>query len=128
VVPLTVAGNSLPTPDGTGVRDYVHVGDLAEAHRLAARHLSGGRHAAVYNVGAGRGHSVLDVLDAVGCVAGSAVPYRFGPARPADPPEVVAAIDRIRRDLHWQPHHPLADAISSAWQAQEAKAAAHSAS
>ncbi|MEV0568296.1 UDP-glucose 4-epimerase GalE [Dactylosporangium sp. NPDC050588] len=119
-VPLTIAGTALPTPDGTGVRDYVHVADLAEAHRLAARHLTRGHRAAVYNAGAGRGHSVLDVVRAVAAVTGAPVPVRSGPPRPGDPPEVVAAIDRIRADLHWRPRHTLLDAVTSAWQARTA--------
>jgi UDP-glucose 4-epimerase len=115
--PLVVAGADLPTADGTGVRDYVHVTDLAEAHRLAAAHLGGGpRTGAVYNVGAGRGHSVLDVVRTVEEVTGSVVPRRFGPPRPGDPAAVVAAIDRIRAELGWCPRHTLGDAVRSAWE------------
>ncbi|WP_238009139.1 UDP-glucose 4-epimerase GalE [Dactylosporangium sp. AC04546] len=119
-VPLTVAGTALPTPDGSGVRDYVHVADLADAHRRAAQRLAAGRHAAVYNVGAGRGHSVLEVIRTVAEVAGAPVPTRAGPPRPGDAPQVVAAVDRIARDLGWRPRHTLRDSVASAWLARTA--------
>jgi UDP-glucose 4-epimerase len=115
--PLVVAGDRWPTPDGTPVRDYVHVSDLAEAHCLVAR--SPGS-TGVYNVGAGRGHSVREVLSAVGLATGREVPQRAGPPRPGDPPAVVARIDRISRELGWRPRHDLLDAVSSAWHAQTA--------
>ncbi|GAA3214589.1 UDP-glucose 4-epimerase GalE [Dactylosporangium siamense] len=120
-VPLTVAGTSLPTIDGTGVRDYVHVADLARAHRLAALRLAGRQCAAIYNAGAGRGHSVLDVVRTVASVTGAPVPIRSGPPRPGDPPEVVAAIDRIHADLGWRPRHTLLDSVASAWRARATK-------
>ncbi|MEV4509172.1 UDP-glucose 4-epimerase GalE [Dactylosporangium sp. NPDC049525] len=120
-VPLMLAGTALPTADGTGVRDYVHVADLAEAHRLAAHRLLGRRCAEVYNAGAGRGHSVLDVVRAVASVAGAVVPVQAGPPRLGDPPEVVAAIDRIRAELQWHPRHTLLDSIVSAWNARLTK-------
>ncbi|MET7396473.1 UDP-glucose 4-epimerase GalE [Dactylosporangium sp. NPDC005572] len=119
-VPLTVAGTTLPTADGTGVRDYVHVADLADAHHRAAQRLATGRHAAVYNVGAGRGHSVLEVIRTVSDVAGAPVPTRPGPPRPGDAAEVVAAVDRIARELGWHPRHTLRDCVTSAWLARTA--------
>ncbi|MGI5239933.1 UDP-glucose 4-epimerase GalE [Dactylosporangium sp. CA-139066] len=119
-LPLTVAGTALPTADGSGVRDYVHVADLADAHARAARRLTGDRHAHVYNAGAGRGHSVLEVLRAVAEIAGAPVPTRAGPPRPGDAPEVVAAIDRIAADLGWRPRHTLYDCVASAWLARAA--------
>ncbi|GGM50202.1 UDP-glucose 4-epimerase GalE [Dactylosporangium sucinum] len=119
-VPLTVAGTALPTADGSGVRDYVHVADLADAHHRAARRLATGRHATVYNVGAGRGHSVLEVIRTVADVAGAPVPTRTGPPRPGDAPEVVAAVGRIARDLGWRPRNTLRDGVASAWLARAA--------
>ncbi|MET7422121.1 UDP-glucose 4-epimerase GalE [Dactylosporangium sp. NPDC005555] len=119
-VPLTLAGTALPTADGTGVRDYVHVADLAVAHRLAAQRLTGRHCAKIYNAGAGRGHSVLDVVRAVASVTGTPVPVLAGPPRPGDPPQVVAAIDRIRADLHWRPRHTLLNSVTSAWRARHA--------
>jgi UDP-glucose 4-epimerase len=115
--PLTVAGDALPTADGTGVRDYVHVADLAAAHLAAAGHVATGRRAAIYNAGTGLGSSVLDVLRAVECATGTAVPYRIGPPRPGDPAEVVAGVARIRAELGWRARHTLGDAVRSAWQA-----------
>ncbi len=117
-VPITITGNRFPTVDGTGVRDYVHVADVADAHAVAVRRLTSHRSAAVYNVGAGRGYSVLEVLAAIGAVAGRRVPARIGPARVGDPPEVVACIDKIGRELGWQPRRNLLDAVCSAWQAR----------
>jgi UDP-glucose 4-epimerase len=112
--PLVVAGDRWPTPDGTAIRDYVHVSDVADAHRLVARHPV---NTGVYNVGAGRGHSVREVLAAVGTVSGVVVPCRSGPPRPGDPPAVVACIDKIRDELGWRPRHDLLDAVASAWNA-----------
>ncbi|GAA2350409.1 UDP-glucose 4-epimerase GalE [Dactylosporangium salmoneum] len=114
-VPLTVTGTRLPTADGTGVRDYVDVADLAEAHRRAGLHLAARPHAHVYNAGTGRGYSVLEVLRAVGEAAGAPVPVRPGPPRPGDAPEVVAETGRIRRDLGWRPRYTLAESVAAAW-------------
>jgi UDP-glucose 4-epimerase len=116
--PITVTGNQFPTIDGTGVRDYVHVADLAEAHAAAARHLDSGPCATVYNVGAGRGYSVLEVLATIGGVAGRPVPCRIGPPRTGDAPEVVASIDKIGRELDWHPKRDLLDSVWSAWHAR----------
>jgi UDP-glucose 4-epimerase len=117
--PVIVAGDHFPTPDGTGIRDYVHVDDIAEAHCLVAhRPASSGE----YNVGAGRGYSVREVLATVGLIAGRPVPQRLGPPRPGDPASVVAGIDKIRTELGWRPRHDLIDAVSSAWRAQPAEA------
>jgi UDP-glucose 4-epimerase len=116
--PLIVAGDRWPTPDGTGVRDYVHVSDLADVHCLVARQLERSGGATVYNVGAGRGYSVREVLAAVSLVTGRAVPHRIGPPRPGDPPEVVACIDKLRAELGWRPRHDLLDAVTSAWNAR----------
>jgi UDP-glucose 4-epimerase len=113
--PLVVAGDRWPTPDGTAVRDYVHVSDLAEAHCLVAREPGS---TGVYNVGAGRGYSVREVLAAVSQATGLAVPHRAGPPRAGDPPAVVARIDTIRTELGWRPRHDLLDAVRSAWECQ----------
>ena len=125
--PVVVAGVDHPTRDGTGVRDYVHVADIADAHAVAVAALAGGGLAGGglaggglrrrYNVGTGRGRSVLDVLRTVEAVTGHPVPYRIGPRRPADPPQVVADPGRIRRELGWQARYDLADMVESAWSA-----------
>jgi UDP-glucose 4-epimerase len=117
--PLVVTGDRFPTVDGTGVRDYVHVADVAEAHAVAVARLDTTASAAsVYNVGVGRGYSVLAVLAAIEEVAGRPVPARTGPARPGDPPEVVADVSKIQRELGWRARHDLLDAVRSAWDAR----------
>jgi len=117
--PLVVTGGRFPTVDGTGVRDYIHVADVAEAHAVAVRRLdTATATASVYNVGVGRGHSVLAVLAAIEEVVGRPVPARAGPARPGDPPEVVADVSKIRRELGWRARHDLRDAVRSAWEAR----------
>ncbi len=114
--PVTVTGADYPTRDGTGVRDYIHVEDLAEAHVVAAGRLSGGGClSGAYNVGTGRGHSVFEVLRRVEAVTGRTVPYRVGPRRPGDPPEVVADPARICRELGWRARHDLTDMVASSW-------------
>jgi UDP-glucose 4-epimerase len=119
--PLTVTGADYPTPDGTGVRDYIHVEDLAAAHVAGAARLAAGpATGAVYNVGTGRGYSVLEVLKRIGAVTGQPVDYRIGPRRPGDPPSVVADARLIRRELGWQARYDLTDMIESTWQAWSA--------
>jgi UDP-glucose-4-epimerase GalE len=106
---LLVNGDDYETPDGTCVRDYIHVQDLARAHVAA---LAGtGAPFRAYNVGTGRGHSVRAVLDAVGRVAGRAVPAEVGPRRPGDPPTLVAAPERARRELGFEAEWTDLDAI-----------------
>lgn len=99
-----VYGTDYPTPDGTAVRDYVHVLDLAEAHRLALRAVRLGRSAA-YNVGTGEGLSVLQVIAAVREATGRDLPYEVRPRRPGDPAVLVADPGRIRRELGFSPRH-----------------------
>jgi UDP-glucose 4-epimerase len=98
--PLEVYGGDYPTPDGTCIRDYVHVTDLAEAHLLAFAQLERGN--VVWNLGNGAGHSVLQVINAVERVSGLRVPYRIAPRRPGDPAVLVAASDRARA-AGWKP-------------------------
>ncbi|WP_426954645.1 UDP-glucose 4-epimerase GalE [Muricoccus radiodurans] len=124
---VTVYGADYDTPDGTGVRDYIHVADLAAAHVAALRHLLAGGGSLTLNCGYGRGHSVLDVLRAAGRAAGHAVPQRPAPRRAGDPPAVVAAADRIRHQLGWRPMHDdldriVADALN--WERDSAPARA----
>jgi UDP-glucose 4-epimerase len=113
--PFVVAGTDFPTRDGTGVRDYVHVSDVADAHLAAVARLTAGPAARTYNVGTGTGHSVLEVLARVRVVAGRQVPYVVGPRRSGDPAEVVAAVDLIRRELGWAPRRDLHEMVESAW-------------
>jgi len=115
--PLTVFGNDYDTPDGTCIRDYIHVNDLAEAHILAVEALLAGGASDQYNVGTGRGHSVLEMLHAVEAVTGRAVPHVIGPRREGDPPALVASPDKLCRALSWAPRYTVVrDIIRTAWE------------
>jgi UDP-glucose 4-epimerase len=106
---LSVFGTDYPTPDGTCIRDYVHVTDLAEAHLLALDHLDRG--SVMWNLGTETGHSVLEVLRAVARVAGKQVPHVLAPRRPGDPPVLVASARKIQAEAGWQPRHAALDEI-----------------
>ncbi len=113
---ITVFGDDYPTPDGTCVRDYVHVVDLAQAHILAMEALDriGSRR---YNLGNGNGFSVLEVIETARKITGHPIPHRIGPRRAGDPAELVASSATIRRELGWQPRYPdLESIIRSAWE------------
>lgn len=110
-----VFGQDYPTADGTCVRDYVHVWDLANAHLVAAEHAAAGGAAQVYNVGRGRGASVLQVLDCVQVVTASDLEPQLMPRRAGDPASVVADVTAIGRDLGWAADHDLQDMVSSTW-------------
>ena len=110
-----VNGADYPTPDGTCVRDYVHVADIAAAHLAAARALDGGAGSATYNIGRGEGSSVLEVIDVIGTVTGLDTSYDIGPRRAGDPARVVAAVDRIRDGLGFEAQHDLQSMVQSAW-------------
>ena len=118
--PLNVWGDNYPTPDGTPIRDYLHVLDLAEAHRLALQATAPGDARTdtmlICNLGSGRGFSVREVVAAAERVIGQGVPRTEGPRRAGDPPELVAAIDRARDVLRWSPERStLEEMIGSAW-------------
>lgn len=108
---VTIFGNDYDTPDGTGVRDYVHVADLATAHVAALRHILGGGANLTLNCGYGQGHSVLDVLRAMERAVGRSIPSRLAPRRVGDPPAVIAVADGIRQLLGWEPHYDSIDRI-----------------
>jgi UDP-glucose 4-epimerase len=107
---LLVFGSDYPTSDGTCIRDYVHVSDLADAHLRALERLETG--SVTYNLGNGQGHSVLEVIRAVERVAGRPVPYRVVDRRPGDPAVLIASSDRVRREAGWQPRFGDLDAIA----------------
>jgi UDP-glucose 4-epimerase len=112
---LMMYGDDYPTPDGTCVRDYVHVADLATAHLRALEAITPGKHE-VYNLGNGDGYSVKQVIDAAREVTGRPIPVKLAPRRPGDPAATVAASDKARRALGWQPARPaLHDIIADAW-------------
>jgi UDP-glucose 4-epimerase len=111
---IQVYGSDYPTRDGTCVRDYIHVADLAQAHILALRALDEGSR--TYNLGNGQGYTVREVIETARQVTGHPIPAVDGPRRPGDPPELVAGSEKIRRELGWQPRFPdLYDIVQSAW-------------
>ncbi len=108
-------GTDYPTPDGTCIRDYIHIADLASAHLLALEAL-GEHDRLVYNIGNGNGYSNLEVIEAARAVTGHPIPVEEAPRRVGDPARLVASSDKMRRELGWQPQHTdLADILSSAW-------------
>jgi UDP-glucose 4-epimerase len=112
---ITVFGNDYPTPDGTCIRDYVHVDDLATAHLAALERLEPGKGLKL-NLGTGRGHSVRQVIDACRRISGHPIPELEGDRRPGDPPELVADSSRAQAQLGWRPKYVEIDEIvSTAW-------------
>ena len=114
-VPVSVFGTDYETHDGTAIRDYVHVVDLAEAHRMALEHLAAGRAPLTLNLGTGTGWSVLDVVEVARSVVGHPIEVRFEPRRPGDPAEVWGDASRAADTLGWRSRHDLRDMIESAW-------------
>ena len=108
---LTVFGDDYPTEDGTCIRDYIHVSDLAEAHCMALGHLEAGSPGGAFNLGTGQGHSVRQVVDTVSEVVGRPVKYRVAPRRPGDPAALVADSHRARQVLGWRPRHSALERI-----------------
>jgi UDP-glucose 4-epimerase len=118
--PLELFGDDYPTPDGTCLRDYIHVSDVAEAHVRALRLLEGGGPSGAFNVGTGQPHSVKQVIDTVSRVVGNPVRWNLAPRRPGDPSTLYAASDRLQRELHWRPQYPdLETIVRHAWRWHE---------
>lgn len=114
---IAVFGEDYPTPDGTAIRDYVHVSDLAHAHVLALKYLLDGGQSTALNLGLGKGYSVRDVIRAVEKVSGRPVPFRCVERRPGDPPALVARADRAYEVLTWRPQFTsLEEIVETAWQ------------
>jgi UDP-glucose-4-epimerase GalE len=114
--PVTVFGNDYPTPDGTCIRDYIHVSDLAEAHVLAVESLLKGGESNVFNVGTGSGHSIQEVLTAVERTTGKTVPWKLGPRREGDPASLVADSSKLQKTLGWKPSRAdLGRIVADAW-------------
>ncbi|GIF97306.1 UDP-glucose 4-epimerase GalE [Catellatospora citrea] len=112
---LAIFGDDYPTPDGTCIRDYIHVGDLAQAHLLALEAARPGEHR-IYNLGNGTGFSCKEVVDAVREVTGHPLPVEMAPRRPGDPAELVASSAKARAELGWTPAKPdLRDIVADAW-------------
>ena len=115
-----INGDDYPTPDGTCVRDYIHVADLAQSHLVAARALDAGQDLEpVYNLGSGSGVSVREIMTAVAEVTGHDFEPVVAPRRPGDPARIVASGELAARDLDWQMRYSLRDMVASAWEAQQ---------
>jgi UDP-glucose-4-epimerase GalE len=112
---LRIHGSDYPTPDGTCVRDYIHVSDLADAHVRALRHLEGGGESIAVNLGMGRGYSVLEIVEAIEQVTARPVRRTIGPRRAGDPPELVANPGEAQRVLVWSARRDLGQIVASAW-------------
>jgi len=120
--PIQIFGDDYATPDGTCIRDYIHVSDLATAHLAALDHLMAGGPSGAFNVGTGKGQSVKEVLRAVEEVTGKRVPHKVAPRREGDPPELVADATRLRKTLGWEPKHSeIHEIVRDAWAYFQAK-------
>jgi len=111
---VSMYGDDWPTPDGTCVRDYIHVDDLAEAHQLALQKAEPGTHA-IYNLGSGTGYSVLQVVEACRTITGQAIPAAVAPRRAGDPAVLIASAERAAGELGWKPSRSLEDMVGDAW-------------
>ena len=112
---LHVFGNDYPTPDGTGVRDYIHVVDLARGHLAALRYAAAHSGAEVFNLGTGHGYSVLDIVHAFEAANGVSVPYVIDPRRPGDIAECYAATEKAEKLLGWRAEKELEEMCRDAW-------------
>jgi UDP-glucose 4-epimerase len=112
---LQVFGSDYPTPDGTCIRDYIHVNDLAEAHVKALELLQAVQQSFAVNLGTGLGHSVREVIATVEAVTWNSVPLRLCPRRPGDPPALVADPRRAETLLQWKAKRTLRETVSTAW-------------
>ncbi len=114
--PIQIFGDDYATSDGTCIRDYIHVSDLATAHLAALDHLMAGGASGAFNVGTGKGQTVMEVLRAVEEVTGKRVPYEIAPRREGDPAELVADSTRLRNTFGWEPRHSeIHEIVRSAW-------------
>lgn len=108
---LDIFGTDYSTPDGTAIRDYIHVSDLVEIHRMVLEHLRSDGRSETFNCGYGRGSSVLEVVSAIERITGERLPTVLQPRRPGDPPALVANSDKLRESFAWQPRHSFLDEI-----------------
>ena len=112
---FTIFGNDYKTPDGTCIRDYIHVLDLVETHRIALKKLLGGAQSNFYNAGVGRGYSNKEVIEMVEKVTGLTINLEYGSRREGDADSLYASIDKIKKDFGWQPKYDLKEIIKSAY-------------
>lgn len=117
--PLTIFGEDLDTPDGTCVRDFVHVCDLGSGHLKALEHLAGGKPSVALNLGTGRGTSIATLLNVIEKISHRKVPHVFAPPRPGDPPVLIADSLKAKSTLGWEPRFDLEQIIEGAWQWEE---------
>ena len=119
---ITIFGDDYDTPDGTCIRDYIHVTDLADAHVKALKYLEQGGETTKFNLGNGKGFSVKEVIDVAQDVTGKEIPVVMGKRRPGDPPRLVGDAERIRKELNWQPQYAdLETIIQTAWKWHQGK-------
>jgi UDP-glucose 4-epimerase len=119
---IHIFGDDYDTPDGTCIRDYIHVLDLVDAHILAVEKLRSGAESGIYNLGNGNGFSVKEVIDAARRVTGHPIPARVMARRPGDPAKLVASAEKAKRDLGWEPKYTnIDDIVASAWKWHQAK-------
>ena len=116
-----IYGSDYPTPDGTCIRDYIHVQDLALAHLAALKKVESGYISQVYNVGSGKGYSVKEMMDQISKSLGRDINPEVSHARAGDSPKLIASIDKIKEQLGWSPKASLKEMIDSAWQAEVAR-------
>ncbi len=116
--PMKVFGNDWPTPDGTCIRDYIHVVDLIEAHIKALENLTLGKHR-IFNLGSGTGHSVAEVISTASKVVGHQIPHEYSPRRAGDPAVLVADISRAKTQLDWTPSRSLEEIVRDTWESQK---------
>ena len=116
---VEIYGTDYPTPDGTAVRDYIHITDLSAAHVLALDAASAAEHR-IYNLGTGTGYSVREVIDAARQVTGAEIPVVERDRRPGDPPRLVAGSEKIRAELGWEPEKDLTQMVGDAWEFAQA--------
>ncbi|MFZ9725545.1 MAG: GDP-mannose 4,6-dehydratase, partial [Candidatus Nanopelagicaceae bacterium] len=116
-----IYGSDYPTPDGTCIRDYIHVQDLALAHLAALKKVESGYVSQVYNVGSGKGYSVKEMMDQISKSIGRDINPEVSQARVGDSPKLIASIDKIKEQLGWSPKASLEEMIDSAWQAEVAR-------
>jgi UDP-glucose-4-epimerase GalE len=121
--PLQIFGADYPTPDGTCIRDYIHVNDLAEAHVLALRRVANGEDSFAVNLGTGQGYSVLEIIRAVEKATGKTVNRTIAPRRSGDPPALVADPSRAQKLLQWKASYSLDDIVTTAWKWSQHSAA-----
>lgn len=120
---ISIFGNDYDTPDGTCIRDYIHIHDIAEAHLKSLEYLEAGNASNAFNIGSEQGHSVMDIIKTCEAVTGKPIPYEICPRRPGDPPALVGSAQKLKTTLHWQPKYPdLKPIIETAWAWEQAEA------